>query len=91
VLAKRYVIRDGEVLYGDRSPPGTDRRVALFVPRERCGVIQSWVVLRGDRSMGHRALVAYERTDGQHTLHYSHWGAANLQTQAPNFGRNTVR
>jgi hypothetical protein len=28
--------------------------------------------------MGHRALVAYERTDGQYTLHYSHWGAANL-------------
>ncbi|WP_394338892.1 DUF6735 family protein [Halorubrum sp. Atlit-26R] len=23
--------------------------------------------------MGHRALVAYERTDGQYTLHYSHW------------------
>ena len=29
--------------------------------------------------MGHRALVAYERTDGQYTLHYSHWGAANLK------------
>ncbi|MFC6771328.1 DUF6735 family protein [Halorubrum pallidum] len=28
--------------------------------------------------MGHRALVAYERTDGQYTLHYSHWGAAAL-------------
>ncbi len=28
--------------------------------------------------MGYRALVAYERTDGQYTLHYSHWGAANL-------------
>jgi len=29
--------------------------------------------------MGHRAPVAYERTDGQYTLHYSHWGAANLK------------
>ncbi|MBB6090895.1 hypothetical protein PNP85_04745 [Halobacterium salinarum] len=29
--------------------------------------------------MGHRALIAYERIDGQHTLHYSHWGAANLK------------
>jgi len=29
--------------------------------------------------MGHRALVAYERTDEQYTLHYSHWGAANLK------------
>ena len=29
--------------------------------------------------MGHRALVAYERTDGQYTLHYSHWGAASLK------------
>ena len=29
--------------------------------------------------MGHRALVAYERTNGQYTLHYSHWGAANLK------------
>jgi len=29
--------------------------------------------------MGHRALVAYERTDGLYTLHYSHWGAANLK------------
>jgi hypothetical protein len=25
------------------------------------------------------ALVAYERTDGQYTLHYSHWDAANLK------------
>ena len=29
--------------------------------------------------MGHRALVAYEQTDRQYTLHYSHWGAANLK------------
>ena len=29
--------------------------------------------------MRHRALVAYERTDGQYTLHYSHWGAPNLK------------
>ena len=29
--------------------------------------------------MGHRALAAYERTDGQYTLHYSHWGAASLK------------
>ena len=29
--------------------------------------------------MGHRALVAYERTDRQYTLHYSHWGAASLK------------
>ena len=36
--------------------------------------------LRGDeRTMGHRVLVAYERTDGQYTLHHSHWGAANLK------------
>jgi len=59
--------------------PRADRRVALFIPREGCGAIQSWVVLRGDCSMGHRALVAYERTDGQYTLHYSQWGAANLK------------
>jgi len=29
--------------------------------------------------MGHLALVAYERTDGQYTLHYSHWGVAKLK------------
>ncbi len=29
--------------------------------------------------MGHRTLVAYKRTDGQYTLHYTHWGAANLK------------
>ncbi|GGN25441.1 DUF6735 family protein [Halarchaeum nitratireducens] len=29
--------------------------------------------------MGHRALVAYERPDGQYNLHYSHRGAKNLQ------------
>ncbi|ELZ32433.1 hypothetical protein C474_06407 [Halogeometricum pallidum JCM 14848] len=29
--------------------------------------------------MGHRALIAYERIDGTYTLHYSHWGAANLK------------
>lgn len=29
--------------------------------------------------MGHRALVAYERPDGSYNLHYSHWGARNLQ------------
>lgn len=29
--------------------------------------------------MGHRALVAYERTDGMYNLHYSHWGGANLR------------
>ena len=29
--------------------------------------------------MGHRALVAYERTDSQYTLHYSHWGTADLK------------
>jgi hypothetical protein len=40
--------------------------------------------------MGHRALVAYERTDGQYTLHYSHWGAANLRSQGPNLGRIAV-
>jgi len=43
--------------------------------------------------MGHRALVAYERTDGQCTLHYSHWGAANLKLKhrispASPFGRD---
>ena len=31
--------------------------------------------------MGHRALVAYERTDGQYTLQYNHWGAANLKLE----------
>ena len=30
------------------------------------------------RSLLEKRLVAYERTDGQYTLHYSHWGAANL-------------
>ena len=45
--------------------------------------------------MGHRALVAYERTDGQYTLHYSHWGAANLKlnhrisAESPFGGDNT--
>jgi len=29
--------------------------------------------------MGHRALVAYERTDDNYNLHYSHWGASNLR------------
>lgn len=29
--------------------------------------------------MGHRALVAYERTDSTYNLHYSHWGAAHLK------------
>jgi hypothetical protein len=29
--------------------------------------------------MGHRALVAYERTDGTYNLHYSHWGASGLR------------
>jgi len=29
--------------------------------------------------MGHRALVAYERTDGQYALHYSHWGATEFR------------
>lgn len=29
--------------------------------------------------MGHRALIAYHRTDGTYSLHYSHWGAANLK------------
>jgi len=29
--------------------------------------------------MGHRALIAYQRPDGQYNLHYSHWGALNLR------------
>ncbi|SNZ15285.1 hypothetical protein SAMN06269185_2448 [Natronoarchaeum philippinense] len=29
--------------------------------------------------MGHRALIAYERCDELYNLHYSHWGALNLQ------------
>jgi len=29
--------------------------------------------------MGHRALIAYKRPDGQYNLHYSHWGALNLR------------
>lgn len=29
--------------------------------------------------MGHRALVAYERTDGTYNLHYSHWDGATLR------------
>jgi len=29
--------------------------------------------------MGQRALVAYERPDGQYNLHYSHWGGSNLR------------
>lgn len=41
--------------------------------------------------MGHRALIAYERTDGQYNLHYSHWGACDLRlkhtiTEATPFG-----
>jgi len=30
-------------------------------------------------SMGHRALVAYERPDETYNLHYSHWGAMELR------------
>jgi hypothetical protein len=29
--------------------------------------------------MGARALVAYERADGRYSLHYSHWGAAEMR------------
>lgn len=29
--------------------------------------------------MGARALVAYERADGRYSLHYSHWGGADLR------------
>jgi hypothetical protein len=29
--------------------------------------------------MGHRALVAYERTDGNYNLHYTHWGGLDLR------------
>jgi hypothetical protein len=29
--------------------------------------------------MGHRALIAYERPDSLYNVHYSHWGAPNLQ------------
>ena len=29
--------------------------------------------------MGHRALVAYERTDSTYNLHYTHWGGCNLR------------
>jgi hypothetical protein len=41
--------------------------------------------------MGHRALVAYERTDGNYNVHYSHWGASSLRlkhaiTEATPFG-----
>ena len=45
--------------------------------------------------MGHRAPVAYERTDGQYTLHYSQWGATNLKlkhrvsAESPFGGDNT--
>ncbi len=43
--------------------------------------------------MEHRTLVAYERTDGQYTLHYSHWGTANLKhritTEMPFGGEDT--
>jgi hypothetical protein len=46
--------------------------------QDGCGATPR-VALRGECSMGHCALVAYERTDGQYTLHYSHWGAANLK------------
>ena len=41
--------------------------------------------------MGHRALVAYERIDGNYNLHYSHWGGCDLRlkhtiTEATPFG-----
>lgn len=41
--------------------------------------------------MGHRALVAYERTDSTYNLHYTHWGGSNLRlkhtiTDATPFG-----
>ncbi|WP_188884185.1 DUF6735 family protein [Halarchaeum grantii] len=44
--------------------------------------------------MGHRALIAYERPDGQYNLHYTHRGARNLQlkhsiTRATPFGEYT--
>lgn len=42
-------------------------------------------------TMGHRALIAYERPDSTYNLHYSHWGAQNLRlktaiTEATPFG-----
>lgn len=41
--------------------------------------------------MGHRALIAYERSDGSYNLHYSHWSGCNLRlkqtiTEATPFG-----
>ncbi|WP_423745823.1 DUF6735 family protein (plasmid) [Haladaptatus sp. SPP-AMP-3] len=30
-------------------------------------------------TVGHRALVIYERPDGRYDRHYAHWGAANLE------------
>lgn len=43
--------------------------------------------------MGHRALVAYERIDGDYNLHYSHWGGCDLRlkhtiTEATPFGND---
>lgn len=31
--------------------------------------------------MGHRALVAYERDNGKYNVHYTHWGAHDLELQ----------
>lgn len=46
--------------------------------------------------MGHRALVAYERTNGNYNLHYTHWGGLNLRlmhkiTAATPFGGDRRR
>lgn len=34
---------------------------------------------RSEIRIGHRALIASERTDGDSNLHYSHWEACNLR------------
>jgi len=51
--------------------------LGIFIdPPKGCGASKTTVPLN---KMGQRALVAYERPDGQYNLHYSHWGGSNLR------------
>jgi len=57
------------------TPEYFNEPTALFLRPSR---VRGAVPCRNHR-MGHRALVAYERPDELHNLHYSHWGGLNLQ------------
>ncbi len=69
-----------------RSSAASRRRVYLPLTGEGRGHTRL-----SESAMGHRALIAYERTDGNYNLHYSHWGGCQLRlkhriTEATPFG-----